>query len=137
MFCHGLLWNHKMFEAQINHLKNRYQIIAYDHRGQGQSEVTSGGYDMDQLYRDAVDLITHLKLDKVHFVGLSNGGFCRNSNCGTTARIIQILDPHGTTANPEPNKFKYLILNTVVKTIWSPGCDQTRDADHVWPGFLT
>ncbi len=43
MFSHGLLWNHKMFEPQINHLKNRYRIIAYDHRGQGQSEVTSGG----------------------------------------------------------------------------------------------
>ena len=38
VFAHGLLWSHKMFEAQVAFLKDKYRVIAYDHRGQGQSE---------------------------------------------------------------------------------------------------
>ena len=39
VFSHGLLWSHRMFESQLAHLSPRHTVIAYDHRGQGQSEV--------------------------------------------------------------------------------------------------
>lgn len=115
LFSHGLLWNHKMFEPQINHFKNRYRIIAYDHRGQGESEVTTGGYDMDQLYRDSVELISQLNLHKVHFIGLSMGGFVGLRLAARNPELVKSLILLETTANPEPNKIKYLLLNTVVK----------------------
>ncbi len=41
-------------------LKERYRCVAFDFRGQGQSEVTRGGYDMETLYEDAVALIEQL-----------------------------------------------------------------------------
>ena len=46
-----------MFDAQVALLKEHYRCVAFDFRGQGQSEVTRSGYDMETLYEDAVALI--------------------------------------------------------------------------------
>lgn len=43
VFAHGLLWSGRMFDHQVNALKDRYRCIAFDFRGQGQSEVTASG----------------------------------------------------------------------------------------------
>ena len=40
LFSHGLLWNTSLFAPQVAALRERYRCIAYDHRGQGHSEVT-------------------------------------------------------------------------------------------------
>ncbi len=47
VFSHGVLFNCHQFDAQVAALSERYRCIAYDHRGQGQSEVTKDGYDME------------------------------------------------------------------------------------------
>ena len=58
VFVHGLLMSHHMFDAQIEALKSRYHCIAVDLRGQGKSEVTASGYDMDNLTVDIAAFIT-------------------------------------------------------------------------------
>ncbi len=75
VFAHGFLMDREMFRHQIEALKSRYRIIAFDWRGQGKSQVTDSGYDMDELYRDALALIEALKLKKPHWTGVSMGGF--------------------------------------------------------------
>ena len=50
VFSHGLLWSGLMFHKQEAFLKDKYRIITYDHRGQGQTEASANGYDMDTLY---------------------------------------------------------------------------------------
>src|SRR5438105_1818396 len=75
VFSHGLLWSSRMFAPQVEALRGRFRCIAYDHRGQGRTEVTPGGYDMDTLADDAAALIEALGVAPVHFVGLSMGGF--------------------------------------------------------------
>ena len=75
VFSHGLLWSGKMFAAQVEHLESRYRVITYDHRGQGRSEVTEQGYDMETVAEDAAELIKALNVAPCHFVGLSMGGF--------------------------------------------------------------
>ena len=75
VFSHGLLWSGYMFHNQIAVLKDRYRCITFDHRGQGQSEVTQSGYDIESLYEDAITLIEVLGCAPCHFVGLSMGGF--------------------------------------------------------------
>jgi len=59
VFSHGLLFNHHMWDAQVAHFKNNFCCIAYDHRGQGQSD-SIGNLDMDTLYEDAATLIEAL-----------------------------------------------------------------------------
>ena len=115
LFSHGLLWNHKMFRPQIDHLKKDYRVVAYDHRGQGQTEVTQGGYDMEQLYRDALALIARLKLGNVHFAGLSMGGFVGLRLAARNSDVIKSLILMETSAKPEPNQLKYWVLNSIVK----------------------
>ena len=46
VFSHGLLMSHKMFAAQVEALNKHFRCIAYDHRGQGRSEVSLSGYGL-------------------------------------------------------------------------------------------
>ncbi|MGY6742087.1 MAG: alpha/beta fold hydrolase [Cecembia sp.] len=117
IFSHGLLWSHKMFLDQIDFLKKKYTIIAYDHRGQGQSEVTEGPYDMDMLTQDAFELIDKVACRPVHFVGLSMGGFVGMRLAARYPDKIKSLILLETSAHPEPveNLPKYKFLNGIVK----------------------
>lgn len=114
VLSHGLLWSGKMFYKQVNHFKEKYTVITYDHRGQGKSEVTEGGYDMDQLYDDVVALLEHLKLKNVHFGGLSMGGFVAMRLAARRPDLVKSLILMETSAESEPNKFKYTILKNIV-----------------------
>lgn len=115
VFSHGLLWSGKMFWKQVNFFKCHYRIITYDHRGQGKSSVTNSGYDMDQLYLDTVALIEKLSLCKVHFAGLSMGGFVGLRLAARRPDLLHSLILMETSAEKEPDTFKYSILVNVVK----------------------
>ncbi|GAB2480323.1 alpha/beta fold hydrolase [Algoriphagus taiwanensis] len=116
LFSHGLLWSHKMFAAQVEVLSKSYRVIAYDHRGQGQSE-SKGPFDMDTVAEDAAALIENLGLGKVHFAGLSMGGFVGMRLAARRPELIKSLILMETSANAEPveNLPKYKTLNGIVK----------------------
>ncbi|ERM83559.1 alpha/beta hydrolase [Rhodonellum psychrophilum GCM71 = DSM 17998] len=116
-FSHGLLWSHKMFREQIDFLKIKYTVIAYDHRGQGKSQVSEGNYDMDLLTLDALALIDALVGKPVHFVGLSMGGFVGMRLAARYPGRIKSLILMETSEQPEPkeNLLKYKLLNAIVR----------------------
>ncbi len=114
VFSHGLLCSNEMFRSQIDFLKTKYRCIAYDHRGQGKSEVTESGYDMDTLYLDAAALIENLQLGAVHFVGLSMGGFVGMRLAARKPQLIKSLTLLETSADGEVFKLKYKLLNIIV-----------------------
>jgi 3-oxoadipate enol-lactonase len=75
MMSHSLASDLGMWDAQLPPLVEAgYRVLRYDHRGHGRSAVTPGPYTIDMLAGDALGLMDELKLDKVHFVGLSMGG---------------------------------------------------------------
>ncbi len=117
VFSHGLLWNGRMFDKQVEYLKSRYRVITYDHRGQGQTEVTADGYDMDTLSEDAVALIEALDIAPCHFVGLSMGGFVGMRLAARHPELLKSLILLESTADPEPseNVPKYNRLNFVMR----------------------
>jgi 3-oxoadipate enol-lactonase len=120
VFSHGLLFDHRMWDAQVAYFKDHYRCIAYDHRGQGQSQVI-GSEDMDTLYEDAASLIAQLAGNsKVHFVGLSMGGFVGMRLAARKPHLLKTLTLLDTSADPEPNQFKYQILNTIFKLGGAP-----------------
>ena len=118
VFAHGLLWSHKMFESQASKFSKDFRVIAYDHRGQGNSEVRPP-YDMDTVADDAIALIETLGLGKVHFVGLSMGGFVGMRIAARRPDLIKTLILLETSANAEPleNLPKYKTLNGIVKWV--------------------
>jgi len=117
VFSHGLLWSGHMFHKQVAALRSQYRVITYDHRGQGQSEVTPSGYDMDTLYEDAIGLIEQLGIGPVHFAGLSMGGFVGMRLAARRPDLLRSLILMETSAEGEPaeNVPKYRTLSTVVK----------------------
>ena len=117
VFAHGLLWSGRMFDAQVDVLKDRYRCITFDFRGQGRSEVTASGYDMDTLTEDAVALIDALGAAPCHFAGLSMGGFVGLRLALRHASLLRSLVLLDTTADPEPreNVGRYRLLNLIAR----------------------
>ena len=58
----------------IKPLAKVYQVIVFDNRGTGRSEVTPGDYTTRQLADDAAALLDHLQIDNAHVLGWSMGG---------------------------------------------------------------
>lgn len=101
VFSHGLLMNGEMFRDQMEALGERFRCIAYDHRGQGRSEVTAAGYDMDALTEDAAAVIRELDAAPCHFVGLSMGGFVGMRLAIRHPELLRSLSLLETSADPE------------------------------------
>jgi pimeloyl-ACP methyl ester carboxylesterase len=70
---------------------------------------------MDQLYLDAIGLIQNLHLGKVHFAGLSMGGFVGLRLAARRGDLLYSLILMETSAQKEPGTLKYAILVTIVK----------------------
>lgn len=104
VFAHGLLWSSRMYDNQVAALRDRYRCIAFDFRGQGQSEVTPSGYDMETLAQDAAALIEALRAAPCHFVGLSMGGFAGMRVAARRPELIRTLTLLSTSADQEPFK---------------------------------
>ena len=119
VFAHGLLWSCRMFDAQVAALKDRYRCVSFDFRGQGQTEVTKDGYDMDTLSEDAAALIEALNLAPCHFAGLSMGGFIGMRLAARRPELLRSLILMETSADPEPaeNIPRYRQLGMVARYI--------------------
>ncbi|HEX6747482.1 MAG TPA: alpha/beta fold hydrolase [Longimicrobium sp.] len=123
VFAHGLLWDGRMFDDQVAALRDRYRCVTFDFRGQGRSEVTKGGYDMDTLSDDAAALIERLGCAPCHFVGLSMGGFVGMRLAARRPELIRSLVLMETSADPEPaeNAPRYRAMGRVVRVLGKVG----------------
>jgi pimeloyl-ACP methyl ester carboxylesterase len=117
VFAHGLLWSCRMFDAQVALFKEHYRCVAFDFHGQGQSEVTRSGYDMETFYEDAIALIEQLSCAPCHFLGLSMGGFIGLHLAARRPELLRSLILLETTDDPEPreNVAKYKQLTFVAR----------------------
>jgi pimeloyl-ACP methyl ester carboxylesterase len=122
VFSHGLLMDHSMFEAQRAAFSSRYRVIAYDHRGQGQSEDTGSGQDMETLTTDAASLVLALNAAPCHFAGLSMGGFIGLRLAARRPALVRSLTlmNTGPDREPWPARLRYGVLAQMVRLI-GPG----------------
>ena len=104
VFAHGLLWNTRMYDKQVEHFQEAYRCIAFDFRGQGQSQITKSGYDMESLTEDTLGLLAALGIEKCHFVGLSMGGFVAQRIAIKQPELLLSLTLLETSADPEDPK---------------------------------
>jgi len=146
VFSHGLLMSGEMFRPQVDALKERFRCVVYDHRGQGRSEVTESGYDMDSVAADAAELIHRLDCSPCHFVGLSMGGFVGLRLAIRHPELLRSLSLLDTSADAEPNKRSYralafigrwlgfrIVANPVAKIIFGHSFmnDDAREAERL------
>ena len=64
-----------MWDGQVGELSRHFRVLRYDFRGHGGSSAPAGAYSLDRLGRDVIELLDALGLGRVHFLGLSLGGF--------------------------------------------------------------
>ncbi len=115
VLSHGLLFNNTMFDKQIAHLKKHYRCIAYDHRGQGKSQLTKDGYDMDNLTQDVLGLLDALHIESCHFIGIAMGGFVGMRLAARHPNRIKSLILLETSADVETNAAQYNLMKWIMK----------------------
>lgn len=117
LFAHGLLWSGEMFAQQVAALESEFRCVTFDFRGQGRSEITATGYDMDTLAADAVALIAFLGVGPCHVAGLSMGGFVAMRLGARRPDLVRSLILLETSAEAEPvtNVPRYRLLNFVAR----------------------
>jgi len=119
VFSHSLFWSSRMFEAQFTALSETHRCIAFDHRGQGKSELTKSGYGMDSLALDAASLLEELKAAPCHWVGLSMGGFVGMRLGARRPELIRSLSLLNTASDvePEENRGKYKVMGALARVL--------------------
>ena len=74
LLVHGLLTDHRVWDAVATRLSTAYRVLRYDLRGHGGSSAAPGRYTMRALGEDTVGLMDALGIGQVHLVGSSLGG---------------------------------------------------------------
>lgn len=119
VFAHSMLFSCRMFDAQVEALKDRYRCLSFDFRGQGRSEVTEDGYDLETLYQDTIEVIESLGNPPVHFLGFSMGGMVGLRLAIRRPELLRSLILVDTTAElEEPDmRRKAKLLNFVTRCL--------------------
>ncbi len=70
----GLGSSADLWHRQIPALSTEYQVICFDNRGAGRSDVPPGPYTIKEMASEAVQLLDALNITAAHIVGSSMGG---------------------------------------------------------------
>lgn len=108
-----------MWDAQAAVLSTRFHVVRYDTRGHGASSASPGPYTIGLLGTDVLDLLSHLDIERAHFVGLSMGGV-----------IGQWLGIHA------PGRLHKLVLANTASRIGTPDGWHARAASVRGSGML-
>jgi 3-oxoadipate enol-lactonase len=160
VFSNSLATSLAMWDEQATALKGSYRVLRYDQRGHGSSDAPAGRYGFDTLLADALGLLDALRIDKVHFAGLSMGGATAlglaerhgeridrvivcDSPCRSTPqssqqweqRIVEAREK-GMAALVEPTIARWFPADTVAKN--PPHLDKVRGMIRATPvdGFI-
>ena len=74
MLSHSIGADHAMWGQQAEDLAPYFQVLRYDIRGHGASDIPTGDYSIEQLGQDVVGLADFLGIQKFSFCGISLGG---------------------------------------------------------------
>jgi 3-oxoadipate enol-lactonase len=76
MFSNSLISNYTMWGDQLEAITSAgYRMLRYDTRGHGGTDAPDIPYSITMFAADVIGLLDALSIEKVHFVGLSMGGF--------------------------------------------------------------
>ena len=115
--------NLSMWEEQLPALAQRFCVLRYDTRGHGASSVTPGPYTVPQLGRDVLGLLDALKIDRVHFCGLSLGGMIGMWLAVNAANRVDRL----VLANTAPQIGLPEVWNTRIENVRKGGLEAIAD----------
>jgi len=117
ILLHGLLFSHRMFDAQVEALSARFRCVRMDFRGQGESEVPASGYDLATLADDVIALVEHLDAGPVHLLGFSMGGMVAQRVALKRPALLRSLVLMNTSAEREKwsKRPRFALLNLAAR----------------------
>ena len=86
------------WEFQIAELSRHLRLIVLDNRDSGQSSRCSVNYTTEVMARDILDLMEHLRIDRVHLLGTSMGGMIAQHVALMAPERLKSLILAGTTS---------------------------------------
>jgi 3-oxoadipate enol-lactonase / 4-carboxymuconolactone decarboxylase len=139
ILSHSIGADHGMWAPQIPDLLSHFQVLRYDTRGHGASDVTEGEYSVELLANDALALADSLGIKKFAFCGLSLGGAIGqwigiNESDRLTALILANTSPKFGDRSHWETRIKTVseggmaaIVEIALQRFFSP---QTRNSAH-------
>jgi pimeloyl-ACP methyl ester carboxylesterase len=133
-----------MCSAQIELLKDRNRVIAYDIRGHGKSGVGDGQYMLEFFVDDLIGLLDHLKVPKAQLCGLSMGGYIALRTIERNPERVSslILCDTGPQADSNEAKLRRAVsirsvktdgvnafAETFLKAVFAPGSFQSKPGE--------
>lgn len=98
LLSHSLGCDVSMWDAQVAALAGRYRVLRYDTRGHGCSGAGQAPYTLDQLADDAAQLMDHLGIVAVTWIGFSMGGMIGQTFALKYPQRVQALVLADTTS---------------------------------------
>ncbi len=137
LFVHGLGSNLRQFEMQQQYFTENYQVLLISLRGHGNSSApvnpTRADYSVMEMSRDVQSLLTHLDINKVHFVGNSLGGLIGYELLEMDEGLLSSLTTFGTVARLHSSGFTIRILLAIQRLLgpkgisWLVGISASKD----------
>jgi 3-oxoadipate enol-lactonase len=106
VFVHGGHLESSSWRPQVAHFSKRYQVVTYDIRGHGRSEVPEEGYSMADCVEDLHQLLDHLAVEQAYLTGLSMGGYIALSFTLAHPERVSALILAGTNSGPVTGKLR-------------------------------
>jgi 3-oxoadipate enol-lactonase len=75
IFIHGFPFNKWTWQNQLEVLKDKYHVVAYDVQGHGKSGMGSGPFTITQFADDLFLFMDAIKIETAIVCGLSMGGY--------------------------------------------------------------
>lgn len=73
VFSNSLITDLSIWDAQVEMLKDQFNLLRYDQRGHGESAVSAGALNFEALSDDLIQLMDHFAIERAIYVGLSMG----------------------------------------------------------------
>lgn len=107
LFVHGLGYDRRGWGPLPALLAEDFQVVLFDNRGVGESDVPEGPYAVSQMAADAVAVLDDAGIDNAHVLGVSLGGYIAQEIALTYPERVRKLvlgstAPGGTRSHPMP-----------------------------------
>ncbi len=122
VFMHGALMDHRMFNAQVAHFADNYQILVWDARGHGKSQpVGLPSLTIDDYVGDMMAVLERQNAETVFLVGQSLGAYISQHLIRQYPKRSQALVVIGSTPIAVPVKtfeMAALRFSTTIYRVW-------------------
>ena len=100
VFIAGFGMDHTSWQTIVDKFKDYYQVILFDNRGAGQTDVPDGPYTIEEMAHDVVQLCAKLGVIRAHFIGNSMGGFILQTIAYKHPELVKSAIISNSTATP-------------------------------------